>query len=197
MLPSRLTQALAEKGEVLRALLATFHLKEAELQVFFRAFKQEKILEVWAKKGENLYQLLKTYPICAASGELGPKKKEGDKQVPEGLYEIVAFNPESKYHLSLRLNYPNEYDLLHHSDKEKPGGDIYIHGGCESVGCLAMTDEAMQEIFVLAWWAKEAKRGEILCYIFPFRFNEVENWREMGENRGVLAFWEELEKMYE
>ncbi|MFN0199917.1 MAG: murein L,D-transpeptidase family protein, partial [Bacteroidia bacterium] len=116
MLPSRLTQALAEKGEVLRALLVAFHLKEEELQVFLRAFKQEKVLEVWAKKEGNPYQLLKTYPICAASGELGPKKREGDKQVPEGLYEIVAFNPESKYHLSLRLNYPNEYDLLHHSD---------------------------------------------------------------------------------
>jgi len=138
--------------------------------VFFRVFKKEQVLEVWIKK-EYQFVLLQCYPICYFSGELGPKRKEGDMQVPEGLYHISVFNADSKFHLSLGLNYPNESDLLL-SDAFSPGSDIYIHGDCVSTGCLAMTDDLMEEIYVIALHAASAGQSHIPVHIFPFRFSE-------------------------
>lgn len=115
--------------------------------VFFRAFKQEKELEIWA--GARPLRLVKTYPILAASGILGPKLQRGDRQVPEGWYFINRFNPKSRFHLSLGLNYPNEADRIRSAGKD-PGDDIFIHGSNKSIGCLAMGDPAIEEIYGLA-----------------------------------------------
>jgi murein L,D-transpeptidase YafK len=114
--------------------------------------KQERQLELWVSDDAHDFRLLKTYPILAASGTSGPKLKEGDRQVPEGLYKIESLNPNSRFHLALRVNYPND------SDKERGrrdgrsnlGGDIMIHGGAASIGCLAMGDPAAEDLFVLA-----------------------------------------------
>jgi len=114
--------------------------------------KQEKILEVHARSGTNGFKLIRTYPILAASGKAGPKLREGDRQVPEGIYAIESLNPNSRYHLSLRVNYPNAFDR-EQARKEKRtnlGGDIMIHGKAVSIGCLAMGDEAAEDLFVLA-----------------------------------------------
>jgi len=112
-------------------------------------FKQEKVLEVWVS---NPPRLLKSYPILCASGTLGPKLKEGDRQVPEGLYRIESLNPNSLYHLSLRVNYPNQFDKAKGKidARENLGGDIMIHGKNCSIGCLAMGDDAAEDLFVLA-----------------------------------------------
>ena len=114
-------------------------------------FKKEKRLELWAEK-ENQWVHIKNYPVLAASGNSGPKLKEGDRQVPEGLYQIELLNPNSSYHLSMRINYPNEFDLNHAKidNRQDLGGDIYIHGNSVSIGCLAMGDEVSEELFVLA-----------------------------------------------
>lgn len=117
------------------------------------AFKEERRLEVWAfEQQQKRLALLKTYPILAASGTAGPKTREGDRQVPEGEYKIESLNPNSLYHLALRLNYPNEDDLeaAKSEGRTNLGGDIMIHGSNTSVGCLAMGDPAIEELFVLA-----------------------------------------------
>jgi hypothetical protein len=121
-------------------------------KMIFVGFKQERILEVWVSSETNRFMHLKTYPILAASGTLGPKLNEGDGQVPEGIYKVESLNPNSLYHLALRLNYPNDWDR----EKGKLdgrlnlGGDIMIHGKSASIGCLAMGDMAAEDLFVLA-----------------------------------------------
>lgn len=115
------------------------------------AFKDTKVLEIWAAKPDSNYQLVKSYPIKAASGELGPKLREGDGQVPEGIYKITAFNPNSSYHLSMKINYPNEFDLKYAEEegRTEPGTNIFIHGKAVSIGCLAMGDPAIEQLFSL------------------------------------------------
>ena len=114
------------------------------------ALKQEKKLEVWARDTQE-FRLIHTYDVRAASGIAGPKLRQGDKQVPEGIYRIEALNPNSNYHLSMKLNYPNEFDLFHAEEEGRtnPGSDIFIHGWAVSIGCLAMGDETIEELFVL------------------------------------------------
>lgn len=120
-------------------------------EVVLLALKEEKKLEVWAR-GEGGYRFIRDYDIQAASGVAGPKLRQGDRQVPEGVYRIVGLNPNSHYHLSMKLNYPNEFDLLHADEEGRydPGSDIFIHGKAASIGCLAMGDETIEELFVLA-----------------------------------------------
>jgi hypothetical protein len=120
-------------------------------EVILLAFKEEKTLELWAR-AEGEYRLIRDYGIQAASGRAGPKLRQGDKQVPEGIYRISSLNPNSHYHLSMKLNYPNEFDLYHAGQEGRfdPGSDIFIHGKAASIGCLAMGDEAIEELFVLA-----------------------------------------------
>src|SRR5690606_26788584 len=120
------------------------------------------------KKGP--FQHFKTYKVCALAGTLGPKRMEGDYQVPEGFYYINEFNPRSVYHLSLGLNYPNASDR-YLSDAIQPGGDIYIHGSCVTTGCIPITDSQIEELYALATYAKNAGQDFIPVHIFPVRFN--------------------------
>jgi hypothetical protein len=114
------------------------------------ALKAEKKLELWAS-GDGEYRLIRDYDILAASGTAGPKLRQGDRQVPEGVYRIVGLNPNSNFHLSMKLNYPNSFDLFHaaREGRDDPGSDIFIHGKDRSIGCLAMGDAAIDELFVL------------------------------------------------
>lgn len=119
-------------------------------EVTFVALKQEKKLELWARDSGELH-FIRAYNIQAASGVSGPKLRQGDKQVPEGIYRIAGLNPNSHYHLSMKINYPNEFDLFHawQEGRANPGSDIFIHGRAASIGCLAMGDETIEELFVL------------------------------------------------
>ena len=121
-------------------------------EIAFLAVKQDKILELWVSDAVKGWCFIRKYPILAASGELGPKLREGDHQVPEGIYNIEYFNPNSSYHLSMKLDYPNAFDqkCATKEDRDNPGSDIFIHGKNISVGCLAMGDPAIEELFVLA-----------------------------------------------
>lgn len=116
------------------------------------ALKDEKTLEVWCAGGDGAMTHIVTYPILAASGGPGPKLREGDKQVPEGVYRIESLNPNSLYHLALRLDYPNAEDraAAEGEGRTNLGGDIMIHGKAASIGCLAIGDPAIEELFVLA-----------------------------------------------
>jgi hypothetical protein len=114
--------------------------------------KDEKRLEVYAASQTGAYKFIRSYPILAASGVAGPKLREGDLQVPEGIYAIELLNPNSRYHLALRVNYPNAADRVRAREEGRTnlGGDIMIHGRAASVGCLAMGDPASEDLFVLA-----------------------------------------------
>ncbi|KKC99316.1 L,D-transpeptidase family protein [Photobacterium halotolerans] len=113
--------------------------------------KEEKALELWAfdEKGERHF--VYSYPVTAASGKAGPKLKEGDRQVPEGIYKIIGLNPNSRFHLSMKLNYPNDFDLKYAAleGRQSPGSNIFIHGKADSIGCLAIGDSAVEELFTL------------------------------------------------
>ncbi|WP_085297710.1 L,D-transpeptidase family protein [Cognaticolwellia mytili] len=115
------------------------------------AFKDTKELEVWASNEDKIFKFITRYNVKAASGILGPKLVEGDKQVPEGIYKIEGFNPNSAYHLSMKLNYPNAFDLQHaiNEGRTSPGTNIFIHGRSASIGCLAMGDTVIENLFYL------------------------------------------------
>ncbi len=131
--------------------------------------KDERRLEVWAADASGPFRFVRAYPILAASGELGPKLREGDMQTPEGVYEIEALNPNSRFHLSLRLNYPNAFDQMHaaREGRTAPGSDIMIHGGAVSIGCLAMGDPAIEELFTLV---AETGRSKVRVILSPADF---------------------------
>lgn len=137
----------------------------------FVGLKEEKLLEVWAKN-KNSWKLIKTYPIKAASGVSGPKLREGDRQVPEGIYKIIGLNPNSSYHLSMKVNYPNEFDLKYAKEegRNQPGSNIFIHGKALSIGCLAMGDEAIEELFVLVSDTGKEKAQIVLT---PYDFRKI------------------------
>lgn len=153
-------------------------------QIVLVGLKQERVLEVWVSGDDKKPKLLKTYPILAASGVLGPKLREGDRQVPEGLYRVELLNPNSLYHLSLRVNYPNEFDLKYAKaeGRTQPGGDIMIHGKSASIGCLAMGDPAIEEIFTLA---AETGIDKITVILSPVDFRK----RKLPELKEPLPAW--------
>ena len=130
------------------------------------AYKDSDLLEVWAGEQSDKLTKIKEYPILAASGILGPKLREGDRQVPEGLYKIIGFNPNSAYHVSMKLNYPNDFDMLHAKaeGRTEPGTNIFIHGKAASIGCLAMGDPAIEQLFTLV---HDTGRGNTQVLISP------------------------------
>ena len=139
--------------------------------VYIRSFKYDSQLEVWVKNDrKDPYKLFKSYRVCALAGTLGPKRMEGDYQVPEGFYYINEFNPKSTYHLSLGINYPNISDRIL-SDINSPGGDIYIHGSCVTVGCIPLTDPMIEELYTITAHAKNQGQDFIPVHIFPIKFN--------------------------
>ncbi len=128
------------------------------------ALKEEKQVEVWGANARGAYKRLAVYPVLAASGKAGPKRRRGDLQVPEGFYRISALNPASRFHLSLRVDYPNAEDIAHSAvPREAMGDDIYVHGNAVSIGCLAMGDPAIEEIFCLTARAAPGKRRILIA----------------------------------
>jgi murein L,D-transpeptidase YafK len=139
--------------------------------MYLRSFKYDRQLEVWVKStAKEPYKLFKVYKVCQQSGSMGPKRVEGDYQVPEGFYYINEFNPNSNYHLSLGLNYPNASDRIL-SDANKPGGAIYIHGNCVSTGCIPITDAPIEELYFLASNVRSQGQEFIPVHVFPARYN--------------------------
>ena len=138
------------KRRALRASFETNGLPYPPSSLTLVAYKQERRLEVWPS-GPQGWKRVRAYAVLAASGEPGPKLREGDGQVPEGLYRLTALNPNSSYHLSIRVDYPNEFDRARGREdgRSRLGGDIFIHGKAVSIGCLAIGDDAIEELFTL------------------------------------------------
>ena len=167
----RVLEAYQQKDTLLRKVFMDSIGVYPPTAVFFRAFKNESKFEVWAMHPKkNVFKLVKTYPICHKSGVIGPKREEGDRQVPEGFYKINVFNPQSNFYLSLGLNYPNQSDSILTTNTDSPGSDIYIHGDCVSIGCIPLTDEYIKEIYLIATYAHSAGQQEIPVHIFPFNY---------------------------
>ena len=192
---SRVKNAYFEKETVLFKELKNKNLISSELQIFIRGLKQEKKLEVWAKnKSDKTYQLFKTYDFCVLSGEVGPKRFEGDGQVPEGFYTISVFNPASSYHLSLGINYPNASDKIK-AGKKRTGGLIFIHGNCVSIGCIPITDDKIKELYILAVEAFNNGQKNIPVHIFPTYLSSLrleilkKGYKDQVE---LIKFWETL-----
>lgn len=168
--------------------------------VFIRIFKQEKKLEVWEQKHANgKFVKTKTIPVCAASGNLGPKRQQGDYQVPEGFYKIDLFNPNSSYHLSMRINYPNQSDKIRTTNPRKPGGSIMIHGDCVSIGCVSIGDSNIEYLYALMERQKKNGQAILPVHIFPckinaLRYNILTHLKR--NNSDLLQFWQELEAGY-
>lgn len=162
--------------------------------VFLRAFKEEKQLELWVRRRESgKFELFRTWPIAAQSGKPGPKLAEGDGQVPEGFYFVTpsAMKPDSAYHLAFNIGYPNAYDR-HHG---RTGSLIMIHGNCVSIGCLAMTDEKIEEIYTLCDAALAGGQKFFRVHVFPFRMTAARMAREKDSR--WWDFWNEIRRGYE
>lgn len=168
--------------------------------ILYRGFKASNDLELWARNSnQDTFILIKNYKICALSGILGPKRYEGDKQVPEGFYFISEFKPKSEYHLSMLVNYPNYSDLIE-GDKERPGGDIYIHGACMTVGCMPMTNELIEELYVVSLTSRIHGQVNIPVHIFPIRYNQKSLdyiGREYKDETAKHRFWVNLKRAYD
>ena len=147
------------------------HLTWPPEAMYVRSFKYDRQLEVWVKgNAKEPFKLFKTYKVCMQSGTMGPKRMEGDYQVPEGFYQINEFNPNSNYHLSLGLNYPNASDRIL-SDSIRPGNAIYIHGNCVSTGCIAIQDYPIEEVYTIASIVKLNGQDFIPVHIFPVNYS--------------------------
>jgi murein L,D-transpeptidase YafK len=162
--------------DTLQKQFAAKGLRFPPAEMYVRSFKLDRKLEVWVKDSANgSYKLFKTYKVCMESGVLGPKRMEGDYQVPEGFYYINEFNPNSNYHLALGLNYPNASDRIL-SDSLHPGGDIYIHGNRVSTGCIPIDDEPIEEVYVLASIVKANGEDFIPVHVFPVKYDEKKSF---------------------
>lgn len=177
-------------GTSLRAELAALGIARG-YSLYLRAFKQEFTLEVWVAAPGRSYQLLKSYMFCATSGTVGPKRRSGDGQIPEGFYTINRFNPNSRFHLSLGLDYPNAVDRAR-AGRASPGGDIFIHGDCVTIGCIPITDAFIRELYLLAIWARGAGQASIPVHIFPARPSGP-SWSQLeAPDDETMRLWTQL-----
>lgn len=197
---NRVSQAYGRYNDTLRKLFEAQKIPYPCKDIYIRFFKAHNEGELWARASDTgTYKLIKHYRMCALSGTLGPKRWEGDRQVPEGFYFIDDFNPKSDFYLSLLLNYPNYADLVN-GDKSKPGGNIYIHGGCVTVGCLPMTDPVIMEIYTLCMSARLAGQNNIPVHIYPLRFDRRGLdflGREYGSDTTKQRFWVNMKREYD
>jgi murein L,D-transpeptidase YafK len=196
----RVRVAAKEKEGILQKRFVEEGLSYPPRAIFLRAFKKEALLELWVtdeKKKE--YSLEHTYRICTSSGVLGPKRRYGDEQVPEGFYTLDWFNPQSNFYLSLHISYPSAADRILGSHVN-PGGDIFLHGNCASIGCIPITDDGIKEVYWLAVLARTAGQREIPIEIFPARLTD-EGFKALAAgNRGwpeLMAFWGNLKMGFE
>ncbi len=179
-------------------LLPTLHeeLSAKQLKLgqptFIRIFKETHELELWLKTADNTWKLFRDYPIAVFSGTLGPKTREGDMQAPEGFYTVTQkqLNPASSYHLSFNIGYPNTYDLTH----QRTGSLIMVHGSNVSVGCFAMTDPLIEEIYLIVEAALKTS-ATVPIHIFPFRMTD-ERLQKASTSQHI-DFWKNLRPAYD
>jgi murein L,D-transpeptidase YafK len=186
---NRSTRHLAPIPPATMALMATKGMSPND-PILMRAYKKESEIEVWKRGSDGRYALLKTYPMCRWSGQLGPKTREGDRQAPEGFYTVTPaqMNPNSSFHLSFDLGYPNAYDRTH----GRTGAHLMVHGSCSSSGCFAMTDEAISEVYALARESFASGQRSFQFQSYPFRMTAENLARHRLDPN--IAFWRNLKE---
>ena len=197
---TRVREAYNFKEKIVDNTLAALSISRDSLRIYLRAFKTEKIIELWAKNSsDSVFVPIKEFPICDISGFEGPKRRYRDLQVPEGFYHISKLNPYSKYYLSMEINYPNASDSIRGVHGHL-GNQIYIHGSCISSGCLAITDDKIRELFVYCIEAYNSGQQEIALTIYPARLTD-DNYSELiadyKKDKDKLSLWADLKKSYD
>ncbi len=196
----RVRQARINTKSSRDSLLAAIGLNDSSYQILLRAFKYERILELWAAHNDSSsFKHLRDYRFTSFCGELGPKRCQGDQQIPEGVYYIDRFNPRSNYHLSMGIDYPNKSDRIRKT-KPDPGGDIFIHGNRVTIGCIPIGDSLIEELYVFAVDAKSAGQNKIPVHIFPYRMDDslkMEMCKVYDDrNPSPRSLWDELRPLY-
>ena len=197
---SRVRIAKAEKDSILRSAFVNKNLNYPPKTIFIRVFKSERMLELWAySTDDSIYKKVKNYQICSTSGNLGPKRRRGDLQIPEGFYFINLFNPVSNFYLSLKINYPNKSDSIlgYTSDL---GGDIFIHGDCVTIGCIPITNNNIKELYWIAVQAKSSGQVKIPVHIFPMKLTENNITRlknSYSDKNNLQKLWRNLKEGYD
>jgi len=193
---ARVQAAYQSNWGTLQALLRSKQVDPANFDLYLRTFKYEKAVELWVKNSHaKTYTLLKTIPVCAGSGALGPKRRQGDRQVPEGFYKIDFLQPYSDYHLALKVSYPNSSDRIKATAKD-PGGDIMIHGNCVTIGCIPLQDAPIEEVYVLCVETMNRNRT-VKADIYPCYFTSANNTMLARNFPQHAAFWSSLKKAYD
>ncbi len=197
----RIAGEMQTKEDTLQKQFQAAGLQWPPRQIYIRSFKYDSQLEVWVRNNNtDPFKLFKTYKVCALAGSLGPKRLEGDYQVPEGFYYITKFDPRSAYHLALGINYPNASDRIL-SDSLNPGGGIYIHGSCITVGCIPIMDPQIEEVYLLAAAARDNGQDFIPVHIFPVRYNNPHSMEVLtkltSDDQEMQHFDGELRQVYD
>ena len=197
----KVSDVFKRKEDTIKKQFAARNLKWPAKYIYVRSFKYDSELEVWVKNTqEEEYKLFKTYKVCALAGTLGPKRIEGDYQVPEGFYYINEFKPNSSYHLSLGLNYPNAADRIL-ADSSQPGGDIYIHGSCVTTGCIPITNPQIEELYIITSHARGQGEDFIPVHIYPVRFTNPKSMayldKVMKDDPDLKSFEKSIKQVYD
>jgi len=197
---TRVRQAYAQKAKAVNNTLADHSIARDSLRIYLRAFKTEKKIEVWAKNvSDSTFTLIKEIPICEISGNIGPKRRSHDLQAPEGFYHLNGLNPYSKYFLSIQINYPNASDSVR-GVRGHLGNQIFIHGSCESSGCLAITDERIKELYVYCVEAYNAGQQQIDLTMFPAQLTDTRFASlkaRYAKDKDKISLWTDLKKSYD
>lgn len=194
----RVREAYNTKDSVVKQLCKDKNVDFDRLNIHVIAYKAEEKLEIWGKTStDTRYILLKTYDFCSTSGDLGPKREMGDMQIPEGFYHIDRFNAWSSFYLSLGTSYPNKSDKKR--GEQNPGGDIFIHGDCCTIGCIPLTDNLIKEVYVMAVQAKNTGQNKVKVWFFPYRMTPDNNTAYFAKNeyKKHISFWKELQPAYD
>jgi len=190
--------AYKEKWAFVKEKLAKAGVDTSHFEIFIRVFKEEQKLEVWAKSNNTTqFKLVETYAICQSSGVLGPKRKQGDGQVPEGFYQVGSFNPQSEFYLALGVSYPNKSDKIK-GNQTDPGGDIMIHGNCVTIGCMPLTDDKIKEVYIMAVEARNKGQQVISIHIFPTQLDAkgMAHLKSISTDASKIKFWTNIQQGY-
>ncbi|MGQ9665517.1 MAG: L,D-transpeptidase family protein [bacterium] len=194
------SEARKNCGPTIDSLFDSLGIEYPPEQVLIVAYKDAQVLQLWAKpQNGDTFLPVREYKFTAYCGTLGPKRKRGDLQIPEGFYHINCFNPRSRFHLALGINYPNASDRILGS-KQDPGGDIAIHGSTVTIGCIPIGDKAIEEVYIICMDTKSRTERKIPVYIFPCLMDSTNMimLKEIADEDTILSsFWTNLKKGYD
>ena len=192
---SRVRDAEARRREAVVDAFLNVGLTYPPKEIYLRSLKQDYKLELWARgSNQGRFTKVKSFDVCALSGDLGPKRRQGDGQVPEGFYTVDRFNPASNFLLSLGLNYPNDSDRVL-GTSGRLGGDIFIHGGCATIGCIPIGDTAIRELYLVAIDSRDGGQRHIPVHIFPTAMTDsalTQLKADHPSEPALLSHWENI-----